>query len=164
MEQTIISCVLEDDEDMIQLIDDLFKESGIKDYFLYSSSNDLLKRLEECVDCIHLLVIDYYLKEQYTGIDIMKIVREKYPYCYVIVVSGQVNTNVVVDFLNSRADKYIIKDNQGGYLKQLVQYVLEGIDIARRQYSLYQRATDNIERIGTLIDTRNDSAAGRGNN
>lgn len=132
MAPTVKTAVLEDDNDTLEVIDELFRENGIENYALYSDAQDLLQEFNEDT---HLLVLDYILSGALSGYDVMKMVREKNPDCYVIIISGQYNKKVIIEFLNAKADKYIDK-NEPGYFPELIQSVQEGIAIIKKKIEI----------------------------
>ena len=144
MAPIVNTAVLEDDKDTLEVIQELFQENGIENYALYSEANDLLKNFSEDT---HLLVLDYILTGALSGFDVMKLVREKNPDCYVIVTSGQYDRKVVIEFLRNRADDYIDK-NEKGYLIDLIESVKKGIVLIKKKIEIAQdlaRAQNEIK-------------------
>jgi DNA-binding NtrC family response regulator len=116
----ILTYVLDDDEVVLMLIEKAFENAGIKDFKLFTKSNDLLN--EEMVP--HIAIIDYMLKEEgINGLDVTKILLKKNPNCYVIIMSGQDNWEVLKGFMNSGARYYVEKKNN--YLAEVAEQVNE---------------------------------------
>jgi FixJ family two-component response regulator len=88
----ILTYVLEDDEDIIYLLDHLFKLNGFVDYKFFKESAEFVKCLNERV---HICVIDYYLPGPLNGIDVMKVVLQQNPWCKIIMISGQDDPKVI---------------------------------------------------------------------
>lgn len=119
----ILTYILEDDKVTGELIAEILKNNSIVDYKIFDNSSEFFTALTPEVQ---ICVIDHYLGEKLTGLEVMKIVLAKNPDCFVIIVTGQGNHDVVVDFLNYGAWKYVKKSNPK-YLNELVDYVLLAI-------------------------------------
>jgi two-component system, NtrC family, C4-dicarboxylate transport response regulator DctD len=126
----LVTFILEDDEIVQTMITEVFRLNGIQNFQLFTSSADLLAR--ESVD---ICVLDYYLGEKLNGMAVMKIIRERNPDCFVIIMSGQTDCKIIIEFLNAGANKYVDK-NRSDHLVQLVQFVQEGIAQAKKKKEL----------------------------
>jgi DNA-binding NtrC family response regulator len=131
-EINLITFVLEDDAIVQKMITEVFKLNGLQDFLLFTKSDKMLANEE-----VDICVIDYLLGDQLDGLAVMKIIRERNPECFVIIMSAQNDREVVIDFLNAGANKYVDKLKKN-YLQTLVQYVQEGIVIAKRKKELNQ--------------------------
>ncbi len=139
----ILTYVLEDDEDIILLLDQLFKMNGFVDYVFFQNPKEFVRDLNERV---HICVIDYYLGGPMTGIDIMKVVLSQNPWCKVIMVSGQDNPKVVQDFGNNDGFRYVSK-NDTDYMKQLVEYMQQAIEIVKQQISVHAELQLSLDEL-----------------
>lgn len=129
-EINLVTFILEDDEVLQVMIEEVFRLNGIQNFKLFTNSTQLLQN-----DVIDICILDYYLGEKLDGMAVMKILRERNPDCYVIIMSGQTDCKVIKDFLNARADAYVDK-NEPNYLSQLVQYVQIGLSATKRRKEL----------------------------
>lgn len=125
----ILTYILEDDRITGELISEILKNNSIVDYKIFNNSSEFIAAVTPDVQ---IAVIDHYLGEKITGLDVMKIVLSKNPDCFVIIVTGQESHDVAVDFLNYGAWKYVKKKNQK-YLNELVDYVLLAIKEIEKQ-------------------------------
>lgn len=120
---------LDDDRDLLELMEDLIKKIGIENYKLFTSYKHFI---EEMTDGIHVCVIDHLLGAGMTGIDICNEIKRRNADSYVIVMTGQRNFDVVVEYLNSCASKYIDK-NRRDYLELFEKYVTMGLETAKKR-------------------------------
>lgn len=141
----ILTYVLEDDEDIIAILDNLFKLNGFVDYMFFKESNHFVKNLNERV---HICVIDYYLPGPLNGIDVMKIVLSQNPWCKVIMISGQDNPNVIVEFVNNDGFRYVCKRSDD-YTAQLVTYMQQAIAIIKKQIDMHDEFKTLYEELKT---------------
>lgn len=119
----ILSYVLEDDTEMLEMIERLMKAANINEYELFTKPEDMLMHIQSD---IVLAAIDHYLDGKFSGLDILKEIKRRNPNSYVIIMTGQQNCKVVIEYLNSGANKYVDK-NEKDYLSKLIEYMMEGL-------------------------------------
>jgi DNA-binding NtrC family response regulator len=141
----ILTYVLEDDEDIIYLLDHLFKANNFVDYVFYKETNQFITNLNERV---HICVIDYYLQGALNGIDVMKIVLARNPWCKVIMISGQDNPKVIADFVNNDGFRYVNKQSPD-YMKHLVDYMQHAIALIKKQIDMHEEFKSVYEDLKT---------------
>jgi len=128
----ILTYVLEDDEDIIYLLDRLFKANNFVDYSFFKNTDEFLQNLNERV---HICVIDYYLPGPLNGLDVMKLVLTQNPWCEVIMISGQDNLKVVIDFINNGGFRYVNK-NDSDYMRHLVDFIQQSTTRKKKQLDM----------------------------
>lgn len=141
----ILTYVLEDDEDIIYLLDRLFKLNGFVDYIFFKDSQKFMNSLNERV---HICVIDYYLEGPLNGIDVMKVVLSRNPWCKVIMISGQDNPKVVAEFVNSDGFRYVNKRGEE-YTTELVDYMQQAIALIKKQIDMHEEFKSVYEDLKT---------------
>ncbi len=130
----ILIYVLDDYNATLEGIQVAFENAAIYDYKMFSTSKEFLESLNEDV---HIAVIDYVLKsDNLTGLQVCKHLIEKNPQCFVIIMSNQESNDVIVDFMNSGADRYIMRRDQT-WLELLVTYVKEGVIVVQKNFDWY---------------------------
>lgn len=130
----IMTYVLDDQEMVLQLIGQAFKKAGITDYRLFSNENEFLEGIN---DNVHIAVVDYLMdSKEITGIEICKLLLERNPRCYVIIMSGQGSIEVVIDMMNSGAKKYVPKWRPN-YAILVAEFVNEAAEIIKRDMEYY---------------------------
>lgn len=139
----ILTYVLEDDADIIELLDQLFKMNGFVDYVFFNESEKFVLNLNERV---HICVIDYSLGGKMNGIDILKIVLSQNPWCKVIMVTGNMNPKIVIDFVNNGGFRFIPK-NEPDFNNSLVTYMQEAIAIVKMQLDTHQELKKFYEEL-----------------
>lgn len=125
----ILSLVLDDDAEILEIIEDLLMQHGIVNYKLYTNYTDLLEQIN---GGIYVCVLDHFLSGGKTGLDVCQTIKEKSKDSYVIVMTGQTNIDVVISYLNNCADKYIDKSRRD-YLELLIKYMNDGLEIAKNR-------------------------------
>lgn len=141
----ILTYVLEDDEDIIYLLDRLFKANDFVDYSFFKHTDEFMQNLNERV---HICVIDYYLQGPLNGLDVMKIVLTQNPWCEVIMISGQDNLKVVIDFVNNGGFRYVNK-NDSDYMRHLVDYIQQSTTRKKKQLDMHQEFKSVYEDLKT---------------
>lgn len=141
----ILTYVLEDDEDIIYLLDHLFKANNFVDYVFFKDTSKFMGDLNERV---HICVIDYYLQGPLNGIDVMKLVLTQNPWCKVIMISGQDSHKVVADFVNNDGFRYVNKNSED-YMKELMDYIQHAIALIKKQIDMHQEFKSVYEDLKT---------------
>jgi two-component system response regulator YesN len=141
----ILTYVLEDDEDIIYLLDHLFKLNGFVDYLFFKDSAEFVKSLD---DRVHICVIDYRLPGPLNGIDVMKVVLSRNPWCKVIMISGQDDPKVIADFVNNDGFRYVYK-GLTDYTDHLVDFMQQAITIVKRQLDMHEEFKSIYDELKT---------------
>ncbi len=113
---SIFTHILDDNLDFTLILKDLFKQHPDIEYKIFNKIDEFLKAIQEEKN---ISIIDYNLKDKYNGIDLMKIVLEKNPNSYVIMMSSQDSLEVVVDFYEAGGFRYLNKNNRD-FTKKLI--------------------------------------------
>jgi DNA-binding NtrC family response regulator len=143
----ILTYVLEDDEDIIYLLDRLFKANNFVDYSFFKSTDEFMKELNERV---HICVIDYFLAGPLNGIDVMKLVLTQNPWCKVIMISGQDNPKVIADFVNNDGFRYVNK-NLTDYMQQLMDFMQYAIALIKKQIDMHEEFKSIYTELKTKV-------------
>ena len=120
----IVTMILDDDTQMLELIELALKDAGIKNYRLFFSDTDFIDGLSENM---HILVIDHHLNGTVDGLDVMRRAIKKNPNVFVIAMSGNDDSRLIVEYLNEGANRFVLKKERD-YLEQLVKFVRQGIN------------------------------------
>jgi DNA-binding NtrC family response regulator len=99
--------VVEDDVAFNKLISTYIKSKSEYEVYSYLSGEECLEKIHKKPD---LIVMDYDLPFR-DGIEVMNVVKKKYPETVFIFLSGQTNVKVAVEALKKGAFDYIVKDN-----------------------------------------------------
>jgi len=126
---------------------------------------DVIKTLKEL--SLHLdkhkpdLVISDYNLSMFNGLDVFKIVKEKYPFISFMLVSGSLGEERAVDCIQMGMNSYVLKDNLIRLPNEVKRLLRENEmrnnlrESLRNQSVLYQiayRASNNEPDLQTLLD------------
>lgn len=111
--------VLDDNKDDLELIGHHFKKHGIIDFKLFSDDESFLKEINEEVI---IVIIDHQISAIKNGLGVMKEVVKLNPVCYPIIVSGNDNPRIIMEYLNSDAFRYVLKNDEK-YLDTIIIFV-----------------------------------------
>lgn len=129
----IYTNVLDDDEEMNGLLKQLFDMNGMPNVSFFHQSDLFLEALNEN---IHLCIIDQVIPGSLLqGIDVIKIIRERFPKCQIIFVSGTSDPAVLKEMIRIRPEGYVDK-GIGNYTKELVDEVIRCSGEIRRNLEL----------------------------
>jgi DNA-binding NarL/FixJ family response regulator len=110
--------VLDDDKEMNDVLQDMFEMHHMPNVQFFTDSTAFLDVFDEN---IHLAIIDHDLKGSHlNGVQVMSILREMFPKCQIIFVSGTTDPSVLKSVLRLRPDGYVDKD-EPNYLDRLVE-------------------------------------------
>jgi DNA-binding NtrC family response regulator len=136
--------VIDDEPDMANAIGEILKFNGIHNYHLFTDPDELLTALH---DDVHICIVDYYLKNDLNGMDVIKKVVERNPHCYFVMISGQESKEVVIEFTNTTWGGRYIEKAKGDLTKILAKVVTEIINHIHCVDNIYS----NIDRFKNLI-------------
>jgi FixJ family two-component response regulator len=133
VEVSILSYVVDDDTEVLRIIEQLLNATdGIKRFKTFSEPQEFLKQLgSDIVVC----AIDYFLQTGLTGLDVLRAVKKKNKGSFVIMISGADNPAILIKLINSGVDRYVNKNNKD-YLRELVEYMIEGLSEAQKKWTL----------------------------
>ncbi len=123
----VLLLALDDDQDMLDIVESVLCGVGIVDYKLFLDEEEFEKHI---TSGIHICLIDHYLSKGKTGLPLCKEIKSKSPHSFIIVISGQGSMQVVIDYLNTCADRYVDK-NKLDHPKQLIKFLEEGLKEAK---------------------------------
>lgn len=130
----IMTYILDDEEEIIDLIKAILDENGITECEYFSKGQLFMESLNENV---HICVVDHFLNNGVTGFEVLQAVNRINPDCKKIVVTGYEGQDIVIDYVNEcRIDKWIKKDMKSDYIKKLVQCINDIIPEIRSTYDL----------------------------
>ncbi len=121
----IVTFIIDDDPETLGIIKETIEKAGITNYKLFFHEEEFINELTEK---IHVCVIDHRLSK-FTGLDILKSVKAKNEYSFVIIYTGFKDPEIIIDYLNQGADRFIDK-GRPNHLELLTSYLLEGYKIA----------------------------------
>lgn len=112
--------VLDDDTEMNELLKEVFDMNGLPNVAFYTDSDVFISELNEN---IHLCIIDQIIKgSRLQGIDVVKIIRGRFPKCRIVFVSGTDDPKVLKELLRLKLDGYVDK-GQPELIRCLVEVV-----------------------------------------
>lgn len=136
----ILTYILEDDELFLEIIETLIRDAGIEDYKLFKSP---VKFFEEFTESVHVCVVDFRLPGPVNGLEVAERVLSLNERCKIIVISGLESFNVVIDFLNVGAFKYIRKSDTQ-FNEKLLKYVQQALLSVKREITFYNSLKEKI--------------------
>ena len=145
---------IDDDPAMRELIDNIFQLNKVENYRIFAEPKTLLKSL---TDDVHICIVDYILNNEMNGLDLIKEIVKKNPHTWFIMLSGQSDKSVIVEYMNSvYGSRYIEK---GGNPPLNESLIIQLNDIIRHIYFIddfYHTATriqEGIRQLKNLITT-----------
>lgn len=98
---------IDDDKNITDILDIIFKMNNVHNYRLFNDPYELLEALN---DDVHICVIDYVLGGEMNGLDLIKKIVQHNKHCWFIMLSGQSEKSVIIEYLNSvYGSRYIEK-------------------------------------------------------
>ncbi len=116
--------ILEDNQLFIETLGELLLAEGIKDFNLYADHNSFMNDLNEDTD---IVILDHKLNSDMTSLKLLPRIKARNKNCFIIILSATTDGEVVAEYMNSGADRYIIKANPK-MREQFIGFVNQGID------------------------------------
>jgi DNA-binding NtrC family response regulator len=157
MEQTVLVdhtpiVVLDDDEGLCDAVKTLLNHHGIANVSTFTEPHAMLEAMN---DGVRICIVDYSLKSDITGLDVIKQIVNTHKHVFFIMLSGQQEMQVVVDYMNSvYGSRYIEKGSATCdvlivyYVKDLLTY----IDLLTVIYSTTNKLMKQTENLEKLIN------------
>ena len=98
--------VVEDDLLYLNLIRKELEKLGYNNIVSYNSGKEAINNLNVKPD---IAMLDYFLEKDYTGLDVLKVLKKRYPDTQVIFLTASDDVNIAVDTMRNGAYDYIVK-------------------------------------------------------
>jgi len=98
--------VVEDDILYLNLINKELEKMGYTKIESYSTGKEAMHNLGKKPD---IALLDYFLEKDFTGMDILKKLQQRFPDTQVIFLTGSDDVNIAVDTMRNGAYDYIVK-------------------------------------------------------
>jgi DNA-binding NtrC family response regulator len=98
--------VVEDDILYLNLINKELEKMGYVDIKSYTTGKEAMHNLNTKPD---VALLDYFLEKDFTGMDILKALRKRFPDTQVIFLTASDDVNIAVDTMRNGAYDYIVK-------------------------------------------------------
>ncbi len=98
--------VVEDDILYLNLINKELEKMGYTNVKSYNTGKEAIHSLDEKPD---IALLDYFLEKDYTGMDILKKLKKRFPDTQVIFLTASDDVNIAVDTMRNGAYDYIVK-------------------------------------------------------
>ena len=122
---------LEDNPADCQLVRDMLKDDGLAaDVVLATQRSEFERELE--TSKWDLILADHRLPD-WTGIDALKLVREKFPTLPFILLSGTIGELAAIESLKAGATDYVLKQNRERLPSAVRRAIIEATERARRE-------------------------------
>ncbi len=125
----ILSFVLDDDQEELDLIKEMLDKHEMTNYTLFTDPDKFMNNITAD---IHICIIDHFLPRGKTGLDLCKEIKRVSKDSFVTIITGQTSKDVIIDYLNNCADKYVDK-SEDCYLDKLRKFMIEGMEYAQRR-------------------------------
>lgn len=135
--ENIMLLALDDDKDDLLILEDIFKEYNVSRYALHT---DKEKFFEDAASNMNVIITDHKMVLD-SGLEITKQIKDINPDNYIIVTTVMENIDVVIDYLNAGANKFL-KKLDIDYRKKLEAYLREGFGVVRKRIEAAKERED----------------------
>lgn len=112
--------IVDDDPFFTELAMQVIKGLGPYNFEIFSNGHDFLARLDQNP---FLVLLDHHLGQE-SGLDLLREVKARFPYAFVIYVSGQDEVKTAVDALKYGAFDYVVKEDFcGPFLMNILEKI-----------------------------------------
>jgi two-component system, OmpR family, response regulator len=98
--------VVEDDILYLNLINKELEKMGYNNVKSFATGKEAIQNLDTKPD---VALLDYFLEKDFTGIDILKKLKQRFPDTQVIFLTASDDVNIAVDTMRNGAYDYIVK-------------------------------------------------------
>lgn len=154
---TIMLLSVEDDRETLDLLEEIFRENGFDNCKFFTNPQDAIEAINEEPS---ICILDYWLRPDLTGLEVLKRVKEKNKDCYVIGFTGNHDFKKMREWFNQGLNKLVDKD-EAGYLNELITYVREAIAKLKDDFEWHASLLKEIEDMKKRREARHESTANR---
>lgn len=142
--------VVDDDPFCMAMYEEHLQNMGFQAVSVYSSGKELKENLYKNPD---LIFLDYNL-DDIKGIELLTQIKEFNPHIHIVVVSGQENMDIAVQFLKNGAFDYIIKDeNDMEKISIVIEKWLQAIDFSENVRGLHD-SENQVKHLKAVIQAQ----------
>lgn len=98
--------VVEDDILYLNLINKELEKMGFVNIKSFNTGKEAMHNLDKKPD---IALLDYFLEKDYTGMDVLKKLKKRFPDTQAIFLTGSDDVNIAVDTMRNGAYDYIVK-------------------------------------------------------
>lgn len=145
--------IVDDEEDIRTLIQGILEDEGYKTRIAANSSNAYAAFETKMPN---LVILDIWLQgSEHDGIEILKNIKEKYPYVPVIMISGHGTIETAVSSIQLGAYDFIEKPFKSDRLLLMITRALETAQLKQENDALKQKVDQSYNFIGSSQTTKN---------
>jgi DNA-binding NarL/FixJ family response regulator len=124
--------VLDDDIEMNELVKEVFEMHGLPNIEFFTDSDVFVQSLNEN---IHLCIVDQSIPgSRLQGLDVIRIIKERFPKCQVIFLSGTDDPKILREVIRLRPEGYVYKS--GNYVTELVEETVKCLSEIKKNLEL----------------------------
>lgn len=128
---TIEIFVIDDDPEFIAAVGLVLQHNKIENVTLFTRYEDLLKALKGNA---YICIVDYQLRQNLDGIELIKKIVKENNHCWFIMLSGEAEKRVIIEFLNCVYGSRFIDKGDVNIYEKLIGYIK---DITKQIHSIY---------------------------
>ncbi len=138
--------VVDDEKDITDLVSDILIDEGFH-CITAQNSDDALKAIEK--NTITIVLLDIWLQgSNLDGLGILEVIKKKYPYIPVIMISGHGTIETAVNSIKIGAYDYIEKPFNSDKLSITIKRACESIKLKRENTELKKKIAKKVELTG----------------
>ena len=129
----IMTYVLDDDKDMLEILEQIFKENGFDQCNFFTEGKDFIEKLNENV---HVCIVDHNLNNGVSGLEVARKARELNDECYIVAMTGTHDPKVIIKYINECGVRYWVDKDKPRYMDELAVYVKKIIPAIKSRFEL----------------------------
>lgn len=148
--------IIDDNKDITDVLAIILNQNNIRNFKIFNNPYELLEALN---DNVHICVVDYFLKSDINGLELIKKIIKKNRHCWFIMLSGQDDKRVVIDYVNSMymGGRYIEKFGEHDLSSSLIKYLKEMIEHIRYIREFYYNSNKILDGFNDLKNLLTES-------
>lgn len=142
--QKINFLVLDDDEHDLKLLERILKQNDIENYHIF---NNVKSSREAIAGKVDVIILDHYLPEGETGLNVLKQVRNVNKWAYAISVTGMKEPEIMIQYMQIGVNDWVDKTRITTFMEQFDRAVKKAILIVPKIITLQKFASLAMEKI-----------------
>lgn len=140
--------VIDDDVATVEAIGKVLTDIGKKENVTLFTDPILMKN--SIHKDIHICIVDFFLNHEMNGLDLIKAIVKINPYCYFIMLSGQEDKNIVIDYMNSVYGARYIDKSDSKQINKIIEYTNDFEDHIHHVKATYDTLSEAKTELQTM--------------
>jgi len=141
--------VLDDDKETHDIIREALSGIDPNSYRMFDDYEEFIKSVDKFV---HIAIIDHRLGGGKTGLEVMKELLAINPNCYVIIISGFLDAQLIMKYQEEGSRVFIDKNDYRNFAGKLETYVTKAYSLFNNMVEFIENQIEELRQLSPLCN------------